>query len=823
MIKVDNRRVVSRIARQTYHANRKRNILTVLAVILTTFLIVTVLGIGIAYWQMIAERHIKLAGMDYDIELTEPTEEQVQKAKSMNQVLFAGVCVKCAVLESANGVNLSKVQLYRVDDTCWQQQCLPAFDRITGTSPEDGNDILLSEEALRDMGILEPEIGMEIETSYTPLAEESTGEVRKKTFRLCGYYRDFTGNARGYVSEEFYRTTGAKQTDFTQGTLKLTLKNPIYSRQTILSMQREFDIADKQVLIADENSIGMFVKTVLVLAGLLLMIFVSGYLFIYNTLYISVSKDIRYYGQLKTVGMTSVQLRTIIYRQALWNACIGVPIGLFAGYLVSILLIPVFLGMQNASRAQAESFSYYPVLFLLAAVFSVLTNFISCKRPAMIAAECSPVEAVRYTIGSTSVNKSENGLRAMAWRNIFRDKKKAVVVLGSFIVSTVIFFTINVVIRANDSKSILNEIYDYDIQIQNNTIPEKAEPVISEEDITKLCETSGVEAVRPLYSANIDVTYQEEVFGNFYRELYESRYAPGDYDTDISAFKKGEDAYGFFSKSKIVGISERELQLLVEDAGIDVDVEKFKNGDIALVCDWLNIHPSDAVGKEVIFSVEESGQERRMEIAGVIEDPSYFASGYTPVLVVSETYLKQLMQEPIIELVNVDYKEHLDQDTETAVKSVFGDLKNISLNSKLNRYNDMLSNEKQIRVLGNGAGLIIAVLSVLNYVNMMAASVQNRRKEFATLESIGMTAKQIHAVLVKEGLIYAVISIAISILLGIPISYVVFLSTTLYRIHYVVPIGSNLVLFAGILLVCAVIPPGIFRLTGKGSILERLR
>ena len=49
---------------------------------------------------------------------------------------------------------------------------------------------------------------------------------------------------------------------------------------------------------------------------MLAMIFISGYLFIYNTMYISISKNIRYYGQLKTIGMTSAQLKGIIYRQA---------------------------------------------------------------------------------------------------------------------------------------------------------------------------------------------------------------------------------------------------------------------------------------------------------------------------------------------------------------------------------------------------------------------------------------------------------------------------------------------------------------------------
>ena len=83
----------------------------------------------------------------------------------------------------------------------------------------------------------------------------------------------------------------------------------------------------------------------LVLAALLLMILVSGYLFIYNTLYISIARDIRYYGQLKTLGTTSRQLRTLIYRGMARNSHLGILPGLLAGYGLAGLIVPRILTM----------------------------------------------------------------------------------------------------------------------------------------------------------------------------------------------------------------------------------------------------------------------------------------------------------------------------------------------------------------------------------------------------------------------------------------------------------------------------------------------
>lgn len=109
-------------------------------------------------------------------------------------------------------------------------------------------------------------------------------------------------------------------------------------------MQQEISIDNRQIISADYDTIESFCRTVICLVILLMMIFVSGYLFIYNALYISISKNIRYYGQLKTIGMTSRQLKRIIVLQALWNSLAGIPAGLAISLIVSKAAIPAMLG-----------------------------------------------------------------------------------------------------------------------------------------------------------------------------------------------------------------------------------------------------------------------------------------------------------------------------------------------------------------------------------------------------------------------------------------------------------------------------------------------
>lgn len=120
--------------------------------------------------------------------------------------------------------------------------------------------------------------------------------------------------------------------------------------------------------------------------------------------------------------------------------------------------------------------------------------------------------------------------------------------------------------------------------------------------------------------------------------------------------------------------------------------------------------------------------------------------------------------------------------------------------------------------------MILAALAILNYLNVTAASVQNRTQEFATLESIGMTAKQTRMMLRLEGIGYAGISLVASLGVGLPLSFVIFQSVKTYRsLPYAIPWSSNLLLFAVIAVLCILAPVVLYQRLQTGSMIERLR
>jgi putative ABC transport system permease protein len=830
MLKTDNKKVINDLAKTTYKADKKRNVLTIVAIFLTTFLLCTIISVGLSYWDTVSLRQQRVQGIDYDIELTEPRDHQVSVIREMDNVKYAGLSVKCAIVSKYQDKELNKLKLYWLDDTCWKKQTVPALDYYKGKYPNKENEIMLSRSALSSMGIKNPKVGMELPLIYQTLAENSKNEDIIKTFVLSGWFLDYTSIDKGYVSEKFYKSTGVLQTDITQGSLKVSLKNPLYSKNDIIEMQNQIKLSGNQIIEADYDTISNFIKTIIGLVILLALVFMSGYLFIYNTLYISVNRDIRYFGQLKTIGTTSVQIKKMIYRQILWNTVIGIPLGLTCSAVVGKIVIPQLLHVLNPTVATSEVGTISLWVFVIATVFSFVVTMISSQKPAKIAMNCSPVEAMKY-VGAVPVkvkNKKRTGgdICSMVKMNLFRDKKQFIIIMCSLSLAVSLFLIINVIIYVNNAKNILNHFYDYDLRLLNQTLlSDNEEQVITLDLIEQIKSIDGVKDVRVLKSATAFVPYQENVYGEYYKELYNSRYSPGNYEKDIELYKKQPNHHLF--TCRVVGIDELEFERINNTLKNPLDKEEFKNGDIAFVSENFTQGGNGIIGKNVEFSIPAAlnpDKKENIETGAIIDDyPAYYSAGYTPDLIVSDDFFNKIMGQPLIEMIKIDYDVPFSKSVETSIKKLIKSNKFISTESKLGDYSEMKNSESQITVLGGSLGIIIIFLAISNYLNMMSESIQNRSKEFAVLESVGMTRKQIKKMIVFESLGYSILSSVIALIIGLPASYVIFTNFNRYGIPFAFPVIKTLLLFIVIIITCVVTSLFVFSKLKGETVIELLR
>ena len=127
-------------------------------------------------------------------------------------------------------------------------------------------------------------------------------------------------------------------------------------------------------------------------------------------------------------------------------------------------------------------------------------------------------------------------------------------------------------------------------------------------------------------------------------------------------------------------------------------------------------------------------------------------------------------------------------------------------------------------VMGNAISIIIALVGVLNFINSMVTAIVSRGREFAMIQSVGMTKKQLCRMLVYEGSYYAAITLTASYLIsaaavGVGIRAMVEGGFTTFRFTL-----FPLVICTPILIVFAVLIPYLcFKNLEKRSIVERLR
>jgi len=127
--------------------------------------------------------------------------------------------------------------------------------------------------------------------------------------------------------------------------------------------------------------------------------------------------------------------------------------------------------------------------------------------------------------------------------------------------------------------------------------------------------------------------------------------------------------------------------------------------------------------------------------------------------------------------------------------------------------------------VGGVLSLIIGLIGILNFVNSMLTSIIARRQEFAMLQSIGMTDKQLNKLLIYEGLFYALATIVISLTIGVLFSYFIIngVVSHLWFFSYSFVISPLLWSYPILLILSIIIPFVVYQGVNKHTIVERLR
>lgn len=825
-----NKKAVKKVSRGMLKANKARNLFAVFAIILTTFMITSVFSLGISYKENYDTLVIRDAGTAATISLPNATEQQYEQIKSLDYLEAVGKQFYIGNLVKAqdNG-NGSDVYVMSYDKEEWEKHLTPAVSDIHGSYPAGADEIMVSEDVLKQLGVDAPAIGQSIELDF-----ESSSGVHSGRYSLSGWFKGYAANVKNLIlfSEEYCVENGITLRD--SGMVSISAKD---SEEAYDMLEEDVRLNDGQEFqsyfgISDISDTIMMIALIIMMV---LFIMASGILLIYNVFYISVSREINRYGMLKTIGTSQKQIRRIIIAQAMRLAYIGVPIGLALSAVFSLIIVPFALNLVNGDF---DRISFSPVIFAGAAAFSLATVLISAWKPARIAGRISPVEALRYNSSSAGGkgrkrikrgSGSSNGakLYKMAWRNIFRNRKQTILVVISLFLGCMTMLSVNGFFGSINAESYESRYVKHDFVFINEP---PMEDEFSDELLSQLKAIDGVKSFETAEMAFINIDFDEDALEPILRnaaESYGGDYSQEDYDNFVETMRgvAEQGQYGAW----ISTLDEKYVESYNEKHDKKIDVKAFKDGKTVIA-----LGDNDLNGSKLTFV---SGEGRRVvaEIGGAMdyEDVDYVSSvsmvvGMPGMIMVSDNFVKQLDCDTCISTVTFDADEELEPQVKSQVEELCDEYlagATYELDVRADILKDFEESMMGLNIIGSSISLFLLVIGMLNFINLMMTSIYSRRREFAVMQATGATNRQIRKLLSFEGLYYAVITTVLVMLLGngILLAEANMIPSVVDYAVFRYPVIPLTVLLGCIYILCLFIPFIVYRYSSRATITERLR
>lgn len=787
VIKVDNKKTIRHVADTSFKADKMRNLFAVIAVVLTTILFCGLFTIASSLLSSMEEsvmRQVGGSGHGGFKYLTEEQYENLKKHPSIKEISYS------VVLGMAENPQLAK----RPSEIRYANDELVAKINFslptTGRLPENEKELATDTLVLERLGV-PARIGEKVTLQYSVC-----GKKYEETFTLCGFWEgDIIRSASEIWLSRDYIEGILQQHDLSRAEKYIGTWNADVNFSNSWNLEKKLiKVIEDSGYRKDEIDYGvnwayagggssMDAGTAVGAALILAMIIFCGYLMISNVFLISVTKDIHFYGLLKTIGTTGKQIRLLIRRQAWLISLIGIPAGLILGSAIGGILTPIVLGILNTNVIKV-SFSVWVYVFSI--VFALLTVFISIRKAAKMAAKVSPIEALRTTEVSGNINRKRKGkiyhyhngkiaLWKMAAVNVGRNRKKAVWVTISLSLSMIILNASYTIANGFDMDKYLSRMIGHDFVIGDvswfNVYMNYSDQTTLSEDLLKdLAARDGVQLLERIYFTEGRWQLDEHWNENFIERIETELGLQGEM---LQALKK--DIHAKTGIQHIYGVDDTVWKEFILWEG-ELDLEKLKSGQ------YVVVNPFDSEGRVSVYKpgdrievIGKDGKSRSCEVLGIGTIPYNLSIQHSHateavVYMSSEVFLETVAEKcPMTAALDVEPSHVEEMENFLQEYSRIQD-PNLQYASKATYAAEYENTQKTYKIVGSVISALLALIGIANFANTSITSIMTRKRELAMLQSIGMTGKQQKHMLVLEGMTYmlftAVFTWTIGILLG---------------------------------------------------------
>lgn len=802
--------ILNRLTIKNLRLNKKRTIVTIIGIILSTALMV---GIGLlfsSFQDLMIRDTIGYSGK-YEAKYNDVDLIKLNDIKNKNFTYFYEKPIGFSKIESSNEY---KPYMYI---TSVNREYFDELKLIEGDIPKNENEIVISNHVITNGG-LDYKVGDIVTFTYGSRnidgnitlanSELVDGEFLTNggthTYKIVGIVD--RSNFESYSASGYTAFTIDVNSD--NGNVNLYVmfnknKNIIkQSEELAKELNYSGDINYNSTLLAlyGESTYGNVMSS---MGGMMIimlsLVSIGCIIVIYNSFAISVMERKREFGLLSSIGATKKQIKKSVFYEALVVGVIGIVFGILGAY-IGIGTVILIINNLISDMLEYKLHLVTNLLFIIIPViFMIIVIGVSAFIPSRRASKVSPIEAIRQNddikINKKKIRTSRLVLKLfgiegeIALKNIKRNKKKYRVTIVSLFISIVLFISFSSYMNytLNTASSVMGEVpYDYRISYFGDDNNKEALDKINE-----IVKSSDVKEYVSYSVGNLsiigDYTYSGE-----YLDFYKSAYG----DDGIKALNnlKYQSIYilvlddnSYNKYKKLIGLDKDSVILLNKFKGVsygnnnrvNYDIPVINNSNINIkICNFddndEDVDTTKYCNKNIdnIFVTNKSFD--------LIEEFSYMDD--FKLIVNKKLYDSISDGDADFTQFNIisDNTNNIDKLTKELDK--YSNVNYINIKESMKQTNNLIL---VVKILMYGFISLVTLIGVTSVFNTISTSMALRKREFAILRSIGLTRGGFNKMLFFESLFFGMkslifalpVSIGVTILIHYSLSDMMSIST----------------------------------------------
>ena len=763
-MKVKNKAYIVRLSKSILNANKSRRNILLLAIALTSILFTSLFSVALGLGKSMETQTMKTVGTISHGSFKELSDKDINILSKDKNLKEFSIREKVGILDDEK----ISAELSYMDKKGFEWSLI---EKVKGKFPEKENEIFIDLATAKKLGY-KGEIGEVIEVPFN-IEKPYTGEIIEKKsdkFIISGTFLSpidsNVGVGQIYLSKAYVDKLALPENN---NDVEVMLKNSFMIRNKLLKIaerngykvvedpgnlsEKEIRIGVNFAYIFSGDSSFDF-KTFLPFLAFLILVIVAGYLIINNIFKISVNEDIKLLGLLKTIGMTKPQIKKLVHLESLAVALPSIIVGDLVGISIGKIILNKIFANNDMLTDVKLSLAVIIIIILFSTAFTLLTVFISVMRPARYAAKVSPIDASRYNeIEIKSKYKSEDiSLGKLARRQVFSNKFRFISIVLSISLSAVI---LNSVLTYTGNIDLEKGISDVIVTNYNIASPKYfrymysgSEDGIKDNFIDEIENQKGFKAGGALYYYGYEYAYPDI-------KIEDNKVAPILLGIDDYLINKEKFIEGEFNKDKW------------QTGNYVIIGEKIKNNSDYKTGDKIKINVKNRVKEVQVMGKVEYNFSNGLRYFPVIKEDINDES--SPTLSLEYIYMnpneyKELTGDKSIMSYGFDVEDSEKENFDKLLKS-FENEQGFSYDSRDLQIKSTMEFKNLIEFAGYSLSIVLFLISVLNFINVIATEILRNMVNLSILEAIGMTKKNIKKYLVKKNLIYSLCGLVFSFII----------------------------------------------------------